>query len=139
QTRNLKVARDLAELVVGQVESGLFQDEVQSGSGMQGTFSEQGYPEFSYEIVLGDDTFNEPDKTTGAFDTWKKKDEKKKEQVDEQDQAEQPYEKVKVRVTFPKLEEFTNQVTLEQWLPWKQVHVDKDAAKSTSSTGSSNS
>jgi hypothetical protein len=28
-----------------------------------------------------------------------------------------------IRVRFPKLGEFPNQLTLERWIPWEQVHA----------------
>ena len=42
----------------------------------------------------------------------------------------EPYERVSIRVTFPKLSEQPNEITLERWIPWDQVYgVDEDAAE----------
>ena len=41
--------------------------------------------------------------------------------LDDEDAAE-PYERVSIRVTFPKLGEQKNEITLERWIPWEQVY-----------------
>jgi hypothetical protein len=43
--------------------------------------------------------------------------------------VEKPFEKVKIRVTSPKIQEFSNQLTLEQWYPWVQVYGEKEDDK----------
>ena len=127
-TRNTKLARELALLTLGQVESGLFQDDIENG--LNGTYAEEGYPDFSYEVAVGDKTFLEKN-PNGGFDNWapKQNDSKKKED----ETAEEPYEKVKIRITFPKINVFTNELILERWMPWNQVYgesAETDSGKS---------
>lgn len=142
-TRNTKLARELALLTLGQVESGLFQDDIENG--LVGTYAEEGYPEFSYEVAVGDKTFREKDQN-GGYDNWAPKDSDKKK---DDEAAEEPYEKVKIRITFPKINVFSNELILERWMPWTQVYgetSDTDTKKkpgtsstsptSTASTGS---
>ena len=57
QTRNLKLSRELALITLGQIASGQFQDEIQKG--LQGSYAEEGYPDFAYDVVVGDDTFSD--------------------------------------------------------------------------------
>jgi len=126
-TRNTKLARELALLTLGQVESGLFQDDIENG--LNGTYAEEGYPEFSYEVAVGDTSFVEKD-PNGGFDNWAPKESDKKK---EDETAEEPYEKVKIRITFPKINVFANELVLERWMPWNQVYgetAESDSSKS---------
>jgi prepilin-type N-terminal cleavage/methylation domain-containing protein len=125
-TRNTKLARELALLTLGQVESGLFQDDIENG--LNGTYAEEGYPEFSYEVAVGDTSFVEKD-PNGGFDNWAPKDTDTKKKDD--DTAEEPYEKVKIRITFPKINVFTNELVLERWMPWNQVYGESATTDST--------
>jgi type II secretory pathway pseudopilin PulG len=138
QTKNLKLSRELALLTLGQISSGQFQEDIENG--LHGSYAEEGYPDFEYEVVVGDDTFQTTPED-GAFDSWrprtttresdKKDDEKKKDQED------QPYEKVKIKVTFPTFrvekEELKHELVLEQWIPWTQVYGEKDPDAKTDS------
>ena len=143
QTRNNKLSRELALAKLGQVGSGLFQEDIDKG--LTGTFADEGYPDFSYQVVVGDDNFVGEGSESGPisderFDNWndpKLQDTKSKDPNDEQ--VEKPYEKVRIRVTSPKIQEYSNRLTLEQWFPWVQVYGEKKddkkqgAASSTSS------
>ena len=122
-TRNYKLARELALLTIGQVESGLFQDEIDE-IGLSGSYADEGHPDFSYEIVVGDETFEQP---TGdeAFDSWAPRDEDETDE-EEDEETEEPFEKVKVKITFPKAQEFSNELVLERWIPWKQVYGESE-------------
>lgn len=146
QTRYMKLSRELGLMTLGQVESGLFQDDISNG--LAGSYAEQGYDMITYEVAVGDTTFHEKVEN-GAFDSWAPKstsssdpDKKKDDEV-----TEQPYEKVKIRVTYPKFDKYSNELVLERWMPWKQVYGDtqdnakKDpaAAKPTTSSPSSSS
>jgi prepilin-type N-terminal cleavage/methylation domain-containing protein len=136
-TRNYKLARELALLTIGQIEAGEFQKDIENG--LNGSYAEQGYPEFGYEVIVGDASFRERS-DTGAFDSWaptqQELDQKKK---DEEDHKEEPFEKVKIRVTFPKFAQYSNELVFEKWIPWKQVYGEKDDSTATaaaSTTGS---
>jgi prepilin-type N-terminal cleavage/methylation domain-containing protein len=125
QTQNLKLARELGSLTMGRVSAGLYREELDSYLG--GSYAEDGYADFSYEIVLADNTFPETEEGVAGprFDNWYDDD----IEEDEDDDAEEPYEKVRIRVTFPRLMDFTNQLELELWIPWDQVYgEDEDDA-----------
>jgi prepilin-type N-terminal cleavage/methylation domain-containing protein len=124
QTRNLKLSRELALQTLGQLEAGLFEEELVDDR-IDGTYAEEGYPEFAYELILGDENFRPPEDSE-AFDNWYAE-RRQKEYEDEDDEAEQPYEKVQIKVVFPPIAELKNELVLERWLPWKQVHPDDEA------------
>lgn len=143
-TRNYKLARELALVTLGQIESGEYQEDI--ARGLAGNYAEEGYPDFVYEVIVGDEGFREA-KDDGTFDSWRPRDTSNtdEEDADKKDE-EQPFEKVKIKVVFPKLKEFTNELVLERWMPWKQVYGESDenqddatADGTTSSAGSRNS
>lgn len=145
QTRNFKLSRELALRTLGLIASGQFQDEIQSG--LHGSYAEEGWPDFSYDVVVGDETF-QTSTNDQTFDSWApkptdtKKDDSKAPQ-DPKDVVDQPYEKVKIKVTFPTIEiekeQMKHELVLEEWIPWKQVYGEKEDDKSKSSTSSSSS
>lgn len=155
-TRNYKLSRDLALVTIGQIESGEFREDISRG--LVGTYAEEGYPDFSYEVILGDEAFGEKTESN-TFDSWKPRtraqlDEKEadaEKTAEERAEDKQPFEKLKIRITFPKIREYTNELVLERWIPWDQVYgpdedeaATKDGAAagdaaSSSSKGSSSS
>lgn len=147
QTRNNKLSRELALAKLGQVGSGLFQEDIDKG--LMGTFADEGYPDFSYEIVVGDENFLEDgeDIRDDRFDSWNQPsfdDPKPNDPNDPNDEpVEKPFEKVRIRVVSPKIQEFSNRLTLEQWFPWVQVYGEKDEDQQglpgTSNSSNSNS
>jgi hypothetical protein len=123
QTRNLKLARDLGLYTLGQIEAGLYVEDV-TNDRLEGSYAELGYPDFFFEAVLGDQNFREQVRgVDGAFDNWRYE---REERDDDEDQVEQPYEKVQIKVTFPKIQELTNELKLERWVAWVQVHPPED-------------
>lgn len=122
-TRNQKLSRDLGLFTLGQIESGLFRDDLETG--MAGNYAEEGYPDFNWEIAVGDDALQETN-PTGKFDSWTPTAAEEEAERDEDEDAEEPFEKVRVRVTSPPIREFTNEVTLERWIPWKQVYGEAE-------------
>ncbi|TAJ24295.1 MAG: prepilin-type N-terminal cleavage/methylation domain-containing protein [Planctomycetota bacterium] len=135
QTRNLKLARELGLFKLGELESGIYFEDIDADSTLADTFAEQGHPEFSWEIALGDDAFAEAD-PNAPFNSWSAKFEKDKEKQEEAgaEEAEQPYERVKVRVKFRQIASFKDEVVLERWIPWKQVHKTEEAAADAQGT-----
>lgn len=141
QTRNVKLSRELAMLTLGQVESGLFQDEIENG--LSGSYADEGYPEVTYDVAVGDQTFVEAD-PNAPHDSWAKTPDQQKK--DDEADVQQPFEKVKIRVTFPKFAEYKNEAVFEQWIPWEQVYGSEDtnsksskaadASKTASASGS---
>lgn len=133
-TRNYKLSRDLALLTLGQIESGEFQKDIQNG--LVGTYAEQGYPDFMYEVIVGDATFREQNEN-GTFDSWAPTEaEKEQQDKDKEEEVEEPFEKVKIRITYPKLAEFSNELILERWMPWTQVYGEKEDTTQTASASS---
>ena len=130
-TRNTKLARELALEKLGQVGSGEFQEDIESG--LVGSFAEEGYPDFSFEVIVGDESFRELDPARGRFDSWNPPNREEKTSEEEEAEIQQPFEKVKIRITFPKIQEFQNELILEQWFPWTQVYgkTDEEAAAGT--------
>ena len=128
QTRNLKLARDLAVLTLGQVEAGLFQEE--EGERMFGSYAEEGYEDFSFEVVFGDDTLTDVEQALdeGAFDTWDhRRSLEEEEETEEDEEAVEPYETVRIRVTFPAIRDYKNDLVLERWMDWERVYgVDEE-------------
>ena len=144
QTRNNKLSRELALAKLGQVGSGLFQEDIDKG--LTGTFADEGYPDFSYEVVVGDENFVDDHGDAGNisdehFDNWNQPNlDKQKSKDPNEEPVEKPFEKVKIRVVSPKIQDFSNRLTLEQWFPWVQVYGekkdDKQGQPGSSSSGS---
>ena len=134
-SRNLKLSRELALLTLGQIESGQFADDIDDER-IEGTYAEEGYPDFSFEVVLGDENFRPDPTDQRAFDSWQYERERRERETraeessssGEEDEEDKAYEKIQVKVTFPKIQEMRNEYTLERWLPWRQLHPE-DAAE----------
>jgi len=125
QTRNLKLARELALLTLGQMESGLYRDEMKNDE-IEGTYAEVGYPEFSFVAMIGEANLPPPPNEP-AYDNWLEERQKAQDKADDkQEDVEQPYERVQVKVTFPRMLEMPNELVIERWLPWKLVHPDEE-------------
>ncbi len=82
-TRNTKLARELALITLGQIESGLFRDDLERG--LSGTYADEGYPMFAYEVVAGDDSFVSSDSGTDGdrFDTFEDRRRREEEELTE--------------------------------------------------------
>jgi prepilin-type N-terminal cleavage/methylation domain-containing protein len=157
QTKNLKLSRELALLTLGQISAGIFQEEIQNG--LHGTYAQEGFPEFVYEVAVGDVALTASDGSRGgtdnSFDSWNRpvttttssttsttdaeKDDKSRK--DPKDVTDQPYEKVKIRVSFPAIrvekEELKHELVLEQWIPWKQVYGSNEVESDDQKKGTS--
>lgn len=125
QTRNHKLARDLALYTLGEIESGLYRDEVEDR--FFGTYAEQEQPDFTFEVALGDEQLRDrPDAATQGFhDRFAQRQydlERDPDRDPDEEEAAKPFEKVKIRVVFPALSDFSNELILERWMPWEQVY-----------------
>jgi type II secretory pathway pseudopilin PulG len=131
QTQHLKIANELGSLTMGRVSTGLYREELDTY--ISGTYSEEGYPEFSYEVTFGDVPFpsNDDNEPGSRFDNWYDYDEDEDEDEDETE----PYEKVKIRVSFPTLSEYSNQIEMERWIPWFQVYEEEEGSDDLSAGG----
>jgi hypothetical protein len=132
----MRLARELALLTLGQIESGLFEEDLENER-IDGNYSEEGHPDFFFEAVIGDENFRPDENDQQAFDNWRheqalKERELSNKQKEEEEEAEQPYEKVQIKVTFPEIQELESEYVLEKWVPWAVIHPpdenDKDAA-----------
>ncbi len=133
QTSNTKLARDLGMLTLGRIQAGLYQEEIQTDR-IEGTYADEGYETFTFEVVLGDEVFREreeqEDQRGRRFDNWQheRQLEWEAEDYDEDEQAEEPYQVVQIKVIFPKIQDRPNELILERWIPWLQVYgEDEDA------------
>ena len=135
QTHNRKVARELALLTLGEIEAGLFWEDLNSSSDiLAGTYAEVGYEDWRYEVVLGDESFVESsgEYDEGAYhDSWfaeREREARRRDQEDDDDEDEdaeestEPFEKVRIKVTYPKLGDRPNELVLERWIPWNLVY-----------------
>lgn len=134
QTRNLKLARELGLQTLGQIESGLFEEDLVDDR-LDGTYAEEGYPELAYEVLVGSDQSFRPPEDSEAFDNWLEE-RRRAEYEDDDEEAEQPYEVIQIKVVFPPVGELKNELILERWLPWKQVHPDDEAEATAQAEGS---
>lgn len=134
-SRNLKLSRELALLTLGQIESGIYADDM-DGDRIDGTYAEEGYPDFFFEAVIGDENFRPDPNDQRAFDNWQhERDQKERNSTsddEESEEAEQAYEKIQIKVTSPKIQELKNEYVIERWIPWKQLHPEEEEAEGDS-------
>lgn len=133
-TRNQRVARELALRTLAGIESGLFVDEI-NDERLEGTYADDGYPDFTFEAVLGERNFrSNNDSGAGNFDNWNTQEELDKREEEEEEGAEQPYERIQIKVVFPQIgdEPGKNELVFEKWVPWKQVHPSEEDSSSSS-------
>lgn len=140
QTRNQKLARELGLWTLGQVECGLYRDDIEDG--LRGDYSQEGWPDFSYEVAVGDQTFTEetpedPGDPSKPWDNWARTRADNQEASsssaaaatpagEEEEEETEPYEKVRVRVRFPRISDAKNELVLERWVPWEQVYGEAE-------------
>lgn len=121
-TRNLKVARELALLTLGRLESGMYTEDIEDH--MQGDYADEDHPEFTWELVLGDEPFYEPEEiASGAFDSWNPSG---LEEDDEADSTE-PWVVARIKVSFPPAGDRKGEVVLERWMTRSFVYGEEDA------------
>jgi hypothetical protein len=126
QTRNLKLSKELALLTLGRIESGLYEEELDDEI-IEGTYAEEGYPDFSFQAAIGDENLPERVEEGSYFDNWQWEDEQ--DEDDDEDEVERPYEKIQIRVIFPKIQELKNELVIERWVAWDQLHPADDEAE----------
>jgi len=141
-TRNLKLARDLGLLTLGQIEAGLYQDEIRDRFG--GSYAQEGYDDFFFEVALGQDVFDEQiegiddDVDAPFYNRNRDRDRNaSEEEQEEQDLTlQEGVESVKVRVGFPRIGSYKNYLILEQAIPWKQVYGEEEVEQDAATTES---
>lgn len=135
-TQRLKIARELSLEMLGEIASGLWAEDLESLR--YGTFASKDRPMYSYELALGDEPL-EParmgddahDLNPQRFDNWKFNRERELDDNPDlaDEETEEPFEKVRIRVSFPTLpglEQMDNFVELERWYAWGQVYLTED-------------
>ena len=125
-TRNLKTARELALLTLGQIESGVFEEDADRKR-LFGSYAEQGYPDFEFEAVLGEENFVEDGDYDDRYDPWRRDpryEREDDEDEDEEEEAKQPYEKIRIKIVFPKIRGYPDELVLERWVAWDQVYAE---------------
>lgn len=148
QTHNRKVARQLAQLTVGQLEAGLFWEELDGASKdevLTGTYAEDGYEDFHYEMVLGQEEFRDEStsyRDQGYHDSWeyeRQREERLNSDKDDEeaDEADEPFQKVRIRVSYPNFGEQASSFVLERWIPWDLVYGSEDDEDAKSSDAAS--
>jgi prepilin-type N-terminal cleavage/methylation domain-containing protein len=136
-TNQRKVARDLAQLTLGRMAAGLYLEELQNSSNLlTGSYADEGYEDYHFELVLGDETFLDEDlgQDSGYYDSWEAErqrqerldDRNRYERERDEEEVQQPFEKVRIKVTFPRLGERSNELILEQWMDWELVHGESE-------------
>lgn len=141
---NVKIARELALGTLGEIEAGLYWEDLDD-SGLQGSYAEDGYEGFSFIVVMGDealpDRFEDDGEGTLPFDAWQYERDRQEEELDDDDEEiEEPYERVTIQVVFPEFTEEPGELILERWIPWEQVYgPDEDEVDGASPSGSSTS
>ncbi len=133
-TRYRKTAYELAVGMLGEISAGLWQEELDTG--MTGSFADLDEPDYYWEVALGDEALSAKDEQNQdpdrPFDNYAarrdwKEDQSSSEFDDEDEEAEEPFEKIKLRVTYPQLSSYPSDLTLELWVRWDQVYgVDEE-------------
>lgn len=140
QTRNEKLARELGLLTLGRIAAGLYREELRER--FYGSYADELQPDFNFEVALGDETFREQVSnrpgSTPYYDAWNDEERlrEKREKDEEEGKTEQPYERVKIKVSFPKVEDYVDHLILERWIPWKQVYGESEEDQRKSPAGS---
>ncbi len=142
-TSDQKAARSLALMTLGEIESGQMWDELQEEGVLSGSYAEVDYEGFFWELAVGEQTFSDMDEQDpdAPFDNWayrRQLDEEREyesELSEEEEEETEPFQKVRVRVIFPKYGELNNELTLERWIPWSQVYepeIEEDQSTTSS-------
>lgn len=131
QTRQKKTAYELAQGMLGEITVGLWREDLESG--MSGTFVERDEPDFIWELALGEDVFEDQgndDGTERPFDNFaarrdwdeQNRSDTEDEEYEDGEAPEEPFEKIRIRVTFRKVKNFSNEIVLEKWAPWEEIY-----------------
>jgi len=136
ETHYRKVARELALLTLGQVEAGLFWEELDGDGGtLTGNYAEEGYEDFNYELAFGEEDFrstSERDERDSAYhDSWRyarEREERAREHDKDEEKTKEPFEKVRIRIGYPQLTDRESALVLERWMPWEQVYGSEEGA-----------
>lgn len=145
-TRNYKVARELAVVTLGELASGVYSNELEGDDRLEGTYADEGYPDFYYELLIGDEQFDDydasEDRTSLPYDTVRARQDREEEarrendDDDEDEEVEEFYETVRIRVFFPAIKDYPNELVLEQWVEWALIHGESEEEATGGASGS---
>jgi prepilin-type N-terminal cleavage/methylation domain-containing protein len=138
-TQYRKIARELALQTLGEIAAGQWWEEIELEH--QGSFAENDYPDYQWELALADEEFPnyddgaEEDWENQPFDSLKYKQEQEEDYnrengIEEDEDAAEPYERIRIKVRYPSLPgvDSENFVVLERWIPWVQVYGPDEEA-----------
>ena len=54
---------------------------------------------------------------------------------EEDEETDEPFEKIRLRVTYPAFSSYPSEITLEQWIPWDQVYGKDEEDEDEFGTG----
>ncbi len=130
-TRDQKIARELALATLAEIEAGLWQEELEFTR--SGNYAEEDDASFWWELAVGDETFSDAplDDPNAPFDNWAHREELQRERdaeddVEEDEEATEPFEKIRIKVSFPQYGDFKSELTLERWIRWEQVYGEDE-------------
>ena len=141
ETHARKVARDLALITLGQIESGLYWEELDNGNGdsLSGNYAEEDYPDYQYEVVLGDEEFHQDydsRREAGYHDSWAaerdredRAEERDKTPGEDEEPVAEPFQKVRIKVIYPQFGERKPEIVLKRWMTWEQVYGAPEGAE----------
>ena len=123
------LADSVALSLQGGALSGALGDEDSTGPGWIGraeAFAEWGQS-LDWELALGEDALAEAtddDGTERPFDNYAARRDWEDSQDDDEEDEEstEPFEKVKLRVSYPKFSDYPQELVLERWIRWEQVY-----------------
>jgi type II secretory pathway pseudopilin PulG len=129
-THEVKLAREMALRTLGEVATGQFL--VDGNEVLTGTYDEEVAPYMAYSVAFGDAVLptRSQDKNSydKPFDNWRARDDYRQEtdSQEELDGDHEPFEKIVIRVSFPKHSDLPDFIELESWIPWEQVYGPDD-------------
>lgn len=141
-TKVQKTAHELAQGLIGEVRCGLYRDEMDDE--MSGTFADQDEPDYRWEIVVGEDVFEDRDDEDRPFDNFAERRRREDEADDdffgdneeEDEEQTEPFEKIKVKVIFPVLDEDQeDELILEAWVPWVEIYGPEEEEEEAAGAG----
>ena len=123
--RARKTAYELGTEMLGLISAGLWQEEIETG--LTGSFAEQDEPDFYWEVALGEDALAEAseDGTERPFDNYEARrdwEDSQDDDLEEDEENTEPFEKIKLRISYPKFSDYPQELVLERWIRWEQVY-----------------
>jgi type II secretory pathway pseudopilin PulG len=141
QSANRRLSLELGLMTMARVEAGLLWEDLDGiGGTLSGSYAEEDYEAFFWEITVGEDDNAdfEQDQDSPYFDNFAHRQYVETESSDSDPEDRDPfsdsgstggsYEKVVVRVTYPQLmrSKPTNVLVLERWIPLDLVFGKSD-------------